>query len=358
VWAHSAEPNGVAVWRDTAPICDHGGMRAALVTHSSSLDHVAPWHHPERPERIAAAVEGARASDVEIIEVEARAATRPELQAVHKESFLERIQRLSIEGGGALDSDTYVSAASWDAARFAAGAGITAVEAIEGGYADFGFAAVRPPGHHAEAARAMGFCLLNNVAVTAAALVSRGSKVAVVDWDAHHGNGTQELFIGSPDVLYLSVHHAPFYPGTGRVEEVGGGLGTGTSVNIPLPAGSGGTTYRDAFARIVLPVIDQYGPDWLLVSAGYDGHAEDPLGGMKLFAGDYESMAASLGMAMGRTNTVFILEGGYNLKAIATSVTATLNGFAFGTVPIERPEDRDPWVDNAVAVDSLFWDLD
>jgi acetoin utilization deacetylase AcuC-like enzyme len=333
-------------------------MRAALVTHPSGRDHVAPWDHPERPERIAAAVEGARASDVEIVDVEARAATRPELLAVHSESYLERVEQLSLEGGGALDSDTYVSAASWRAAQFAAGAGITAVETIEAGYADFGFAAVRPPGHHAEEARAMGFCLLNNAAVTAASLVSRGARVAVVDWDAHHGNGTQDLFIGSPDVLYLSMHHAPFYPGTGRVEEVGGGLGTGTSINIPLPAGSGGPSYRDAFARIVLPVLEQYGADWLIVSAGYDGHVEDPLGGMALIESDYQSMAASLGLATGRTNTVFLLEGGYNLRAVKGSVTATLNGFAFGTVPIERPEARDPWVDNAVAVDSLFWDLD
>jgi len=333
-------------------------MRAALVTHPSSLDHVAPWDHPERPERIAAAVDGARASDVEIVEVEARAATRSELLAVHKESYLEQVQRVSLEGGGALDSDTYVSAASWTAAQYAAGAGLTAVETIEGGFANFGFAAVRPPGHHAEAARAMGFCLLNNIAVTAAALVKTGAKVAIVDWDAHHGNGTQDLFIGSPDVLYLSMHHAPFYPGTGRVEEVGGGLGTGTSVNIPLPAGSGGPSYRDAFARIVLPVLDQYGPDWLLVSAGFDGHVDDPLGGMALSTNDYETMAASLGIAMDRTNTVFLLEGGYNLGAIAESVTATINGFGLGAVAVERSGDHDPWVDNAVAVDSLFWDLD
>jgi acetoin utilization deacetylase AcuC-like enzyme len=345
---------GVSPWQRATM----GVMRVALVTHPSSLNHVAPWDHPERPERIAAAVEGVRASGVEIVEIEARSATRSELLAVHKEDYLGRIRQVSTDGGGALDSDTFVSRDSWTAALYAAGAGLTAVEAIERGRAEFAFAAVRPPGHHAEASRAMGFCLLNNVAVTAAALVQRGAKVAVVDWDAHHGNGTQDLFIGSPDVLYVSMHHAPFYPGTGRVEEVGGGLGTGTSVNIPLPAGSGGPSYRDAFARIVLPVIDQYGPDWLLVSAGYDGHADDPLGGMMLHASDYEAMSASLGVAMDHTNTVFLLEGGYNLNAIAESVTATINGFALGSVAIERSEDGDPWVDNAVAVDSLFWDLD
>lgn len=333
-------------------------MRAALVTNSSSLGHVAPWEHPEHPVRVEAAVQGARESGVEIVEIEARAATQSELCAVHGAAYLDRIQRLCLDGGGSLDADTYVAPASWDAARFAAGAGLTAAEAIERGEADFGFAAVRPPGHHAEAERGMGFCLLNNIAVTAAGLVKQGARVAIVDWDAHHGNGTQGLFIGSPDVLYISTHRAPFYPGTGRVEEVGGGLGTGTSVNIPLPAGSGGRTYREAFSRIVLPIVDQFEPDWLLVSAGYDGHADDPLGGMRLHSDDYGAMATSLGMAMDRTNTVFLLEGGYSLRAITKSVAATLNGFAFGTTPIERIETGDAWIDQAIAVGSLFWDLD
>lgn len=337
---------------------NHGGMRVAVVTHPSSLSHVAPWKHPERPDRIAAALAGIQASGVEVISVKARSATRSELLAVHKEPYLERVQALALDGGGALDPDTYISAASWEAARFAAGAGITAVEAIETGEADFGFAAVRPPGHHAEQSKGMGFCLINNIAVTAAALVARGNSVAIVDWDAHHGNGTQEIFAGSADVLYLSMHHAPYYPGTGRVEEVGGGLGTGRSVNIPVPRGTGGETYQDAFSRVVLPVLAQFEPDWLLVSAGYDGHIEDPLGGLGLLPLDYELMAASLGQVMDRTNTVFLLEGGYNLDAITASVAATLNGFAFGTSTIERPNAPDPWVDSAVAVESLFWDLD
>jgi acetoin utilization deacetylase AcuC-like enzyme len=334
-------------------------MRVAVVTHPSSLGHVAPWDHPERPDRIAAAVAGTRTSDVEVISVAARAATRKELLAVHKEEYLDRIQRVALDGGGALDSDTYIAAASWEAARFAGGAGLTAVEAIEAGEADFGFAAVRPPGHHALKSKGMGFCLINNVAVTAAALVARGGiRVAIVDWDAHHGNGTQEIFAGSADVLYLSMHHAPYYPGTGRVEEVGGGLGTGRSVNIPVPRGSGSETYRDGFSRVILPILSQFEPHWLLVSAGYDGHIEDPLGGLGLLPIDYELMAASLAKVMNRTNTVFLLEGGYNLEAITASVAATLNGFAFGTTTMERPESPDPWVDSAVAVDSLFWDLD
>lgn len=247
---------------------------------------------------------------------------------------------------------------SWDAARYAAGAGLTAIEAIERGDASVGFAVVRPPGHHAENDRTMGFCLINNVAVSAASLVGRGRRVAIVDWDVHHGNGTQEIFFRSPDVLYVSLHHSPFYPGTGRLQEVGRGVGIGTTVNIPVIGGSDGSVYREAFSRIVLPILDQFGPDWLLVSAGYDGHTADPLGGMELIADDYGAMAAALGEEMQRTNTVFYLEGGYDLQAIRESVTATLDGFASGLPPLDAPERGDPVIDHAAEVHSLFWDLD
>ncbi|MEA3510360.1 MAG: histone deacetylase, partial [Actinomycetota bacterium] len=206
--------------------------------------------------------------------------------------------------------------------------------------------------------RTMGFCLINNVAVSAAALVRRGRRVAIVDWDVHHGNGTQEIFFRSTDVLYISLHHAPFYPGTGRLQDVGRGLGIGTTVNIPVPGGSGGSVYREAFSRIVLPILDQFGPDWLLVSAGYDGHTADPLGGMDLATDDYGAMAAALGEEMQRTNTVFYLEGGYDLRAIRESVTATLDGFASGFPLLDPPESSDPAIDDAVEVHSLFWDLD
>ena len=341
-----------------AQACNHVGMRSALVTHPSSLEHVFPGQHPERPERLAAAVEGAVECDVETIHVEARAATREELLAVHGAGFLDRLEGFCVGGGGAIDPDTYAVERSWDAALFAAGAGLTAIAAIDRGDADVGFAVVRPPGHHAESDRTMGFCLINNVAVSAAALVGRGQRVAIVDWDVHHGNGTQEIFFRSPDVLYVSLHHAPFYPGTGRVEEVGGGLGVGATVNIPVPGGSDGVVYRDVFSRIVLPILDQFGPDWLLVSAGYDGHTDDPLGGMALTADDYGAMAAALGESMRHTNTVFYLEGGYDLRAISDSVKATLDGFASGHPPLDPPEGSDPVIEGTVEVLSLFWDLD
>jgi acetoin utilization deacetylase AcuC-like enzyme len=333
-------------------------MRSVLVTHPSSLEHVSPGQHPERPERLAAAIEGALSSHVETIRLDARAATREELLAVHGASFLDQLQRFCADGGGSIDSDTYAVERSWDAARFAAGAGLTAIEAIERGDADAGFAVVRPPGHHAENDRTMGFCLINNIAVSAAALVRRGQRVAIVDWDVHHGNGTQEMFFRSPDVLYLSLHHSPFYPGTGGVQEVGKGLGIGATVNIPVRGGSDGSVYREAFSRIVVPVLDQFGPDWLLVSAGYDGHTADPLGGMTLIADDYGAMAAAVGEVMQRTNTVFYLEGGYDLGAIRDSVTSTLDGFASGFPLLDPPEGNDTAMDSAVEVISLFWDLD
>lgn len=333
-------------------------MRSILVTHPSSLEHVSPGEHPERPERVAAAVEGVVASDLATVYAEAREATREELTAVHESRFLDQLRDLCADGGGSIDADTYAVRRSWNAALFAAGAGLTAIEAIERGDADVGFAAVRPPGHHAETDRTMGFCLINNIAVSAAALVRRGQRVAIVDWDVHHGNGTQEIFFHSPDVLYVSLHHSPFYPGTGRIQEVGRGLGVGATVNIPLFGGSGGAEYRQAFSRIVLPVLDQFGPDWLLVSAGYDGHASDPLGGMALVADDYAAMAAALGEAMQRTNTVFYLEGGYDLQAISDSVAATLDGYASGLPALDPPQGDVPLIGNAVEVLSLFWDLD
>lgn len=290
--------------------------------------------------------------------MEARSATNEELLAAHGSEFLKELQGFCAAGGGSIDADTYAVERSWEAARFAAGAGLTAIEAIDRGDADVGFAVVRPPGHHAERDRTMGFCLINNVAVTAAALARRGQRVAIVDWDVHHGNGTQEIFFRSPDVLYISLHHSPFYPGTGRTQEVGKGLGIGATVNIPILGGSDGSVYREAFSRIVLPILEQFGPDWLLVSAGYDGHIADPLGGMALTSDDYRVMAAALGREMQRTNTVFFLEGGYDLGAIRDSTKATLDGFSSGVPLLSPSEASDPVTDHAAEVFSLFWDVE
>jgi len=332
-------------------------MNTVLVTHPSSLLHIGPPDHPERPARVKAAVDGVRASGTGVIDVTARSATREELRRVHSGEFIDGIEAFCAGGGGQIDVDTYAVPASWDAARFAAGAGLTAIEVISSGEAGVGFAAVRPPGHHADRDHAMGFCIFNNIAVSAASLVAGGERVAIVDWDVHHGNGTQDIFFRSPDVLYVSLHRSSFYPGTGMIEEVGRGLGTGANVNIPLPSGSDGGTYRDAFARVVIPIVEQFDPDWVLVSAGYDAHRDDPLGGMRLTTDDYRVMGGSIGRAIGRTNTVFFLEGGYNLSAITGSVAATLEGFATAA---GSPEigSRDPSITRLLPVFSLFWDLE
>lgn len=334
-------------------------MKSILVIHPTSLEHVAPAGHPERPERVGAAVAGVRESGLEVVAATARAATRDEILRVHNAELVDHLHEFCMRGGGMIDADTFAVPRSWHAARYAAGAGLTAIETITGGEAAVGFAAIRPPGHHAERDRTMGFCLLNNVAVAAAYLVDRGSRVAIVDWDVHHGNGTQNIFFRSPDVLYLSLHRSPFYPGTGRIEDVGRGLGTGATVNIPLPPGTGGATYRRAFDRIVEPVLDQFDADWVLVSAGYDAHVDDPLGGMGLVSHDYRSMAASVGRAIGRTNTVFFLEGGYNLPAITDSTAATLEGFDSSDALRHEPDrGEDPAIDRLLPILSLFWDLD
>ncbi len=334
-------------------------MKPLLVTHPTSLEHVGPAGHPERPERVEAAVAGVRACGLEVVETSARAATRGEILKVHTAEFVDRLHEFCVRGGGQIDPDTFAVPRSWDAARYAAGAGLTAIEAITRGEVDVGFAAIRPPGHHAEFDRTMGFCLLNNAAIAAAHLVGRGSRVAIVDWDVHHGNGTQEIFFRSPDVLYISLHRAPFYPGTGRVEEVGKGLGTGATINVPLPSGTGGATYRRVFARIVEPVLEQFDADWILVSAGYDAHIDDPLGGMGLIADDYRSMAATVSRSIGRTNTVFFLEGGYDLQAITDSTAATLEGFGSpDSLEDEGGLETDPVIDSYLPILSLFWDLD
>ncbi len=241
-------------------------------------------------------------------------------------------------GGGAFDRDTSVVQESWAAALHSAGGGITALTALERRADAVAFIAMRPPGHHALRATAMGFCVFNNIAVAARYLTRSGAKVAILDWDVHHGNGTQEMFLDDPAVLYMSFHQSPFYPFTGHVDEVGEGEGEGTIVNFPFPAGTTGVTYHDAMERVVLPVLEQFGPDHLLVSAGYDAHLRDPLAAMRLEAEDYGSMAAALRARLGGLPTVFFLEGGYDLEAIATSVAATLRGSA-GAAKVFSPHD-------------------
>src|SRR5438874_5130582 len=258
-------------------------------THPAYLSHDTGPGHPERPARLDAVLAGLEAAGVPdaLVWAEPRRATRAELERVHPGEHLDDLEAFCAAGGGRIDADTSAGATSWDAALLAAGAGLDAVERLERGEGSAAFCVVRPPGHHATPERAMGFCLFNNVAVTAAALADRGERVLVVDIDAHHGNGTQALFYDDPRVTYVSMHEWPMFPGTGAVDEIGRGDGIGTTINFPFPAGTAGDAYLAAIDEVVVPIAEDFDPTWLLISAGFDAHRRDPLTDLGLTSGDY-----------------------------------------------------------------------
>lgn len=298
-----------------------------LGTDERFLEHDTGPGHPERPARLRAVEAGMASSDAAHeprARLELRSATRAEVERVHTAEHLDDLERCCRAGGGRIDADTVASRGSWDAALLAAGAGLAAVDALDAGQGDAAFLALRPPGHHAVPAHAMGFCLINNVAVTAAALAARGERVLVVDWDAHHGNGTQEIFYESPDVMYASLHEWPLYPGTGRVTDTGRGAGAGTTVNVPLPAGATGDVYLEAFDTLIAPLAERFTPDWVLISSGYDAHRDDPITGLGLSAGDFTDLTARVGaLAPTAGRLIVFLEGGYDLDALQGGVEAT-----------------------------------
>ena len=322
-----------------------------LSTHERYLDHLTRASHPERPARLAAVVGGIRTAGLgdALVPVTPRPATKDELALVHPLDHLDRLEAFCADGGGSLDPDTAVSAGSWDAAVLAAGAGLDAVERLERSEAVAAFCAVRPPGHHATPRRFMGFCLLNNVAVVAAALAAAGERVLVVDYDAHHGNGTQDVFWTDERVAYVSLHQWPLYPGTGALGEVGAGPGTGTTLNVPLPAGATGDVYLRAVDELVAPLAGRFSPTWLLLSAGFDAHRADPITGLGLSAGDYGPMTARLAALVPAGRVVAFLEGGYDLDALATSAAACVAALAGEELDTERPTSGGPGTEAVTA---------
>jgi acetoin utilization deacetylase AcuC-like enzyme len=302
-------------------------MSSLLVaSHARFAEHDTGPGHPEQPGRLDAVFAGIDAADLRdaLVFFEPRPATDEEIARIHLADSVDRL-RAFVEGGGRfVDGDTVVSSASFEAARLAAGAGLEAVERLDRGEADAAFCAVRPPGHHATPQRAQGFCLLNNVAITAAALAERGERVLVVDFDAHHGNGTQDAFYGDGRVAYVSFHEYPLYPGTGALHEIGTGEGTGATVNLPMPAGATGDSYRRGIDEVVVPYAERFDPTWVLLSAGFDAHRCDPLTGLALSSTDYADLTERLVHLVPPGRRILFLEGGYDLDSLAASTGAAL----------------------------------
>ena len=334
-------------------------MRVLVATHPTAIEHDTGPHHPERPDRVLAVERGIRSSGLEVVTIDAPEIQREELAVVHDASYIEMVETFCSLGGGALDMDTVVSEASWRAALTAAGGVKALVEEMEAGGGATGFALTRPPGHHALANRAMGFCLFNNVAVTAALLRAAGKRVAILDWDVHHGNGTQAILGNDPGVLYVSVHQAPFYPFDGRLDDIDSENGKGTTVNVPLPAGTAGDVYRRAWGELVVPVVGQFEPDWVFISAGYDAHQADPLADLELTASDYGWMTSQLLSVHPAERTVVVLEGGYDLTAMEESAMATVMGLAGVADPSDpagfSPDRARLAVDEAATAIARHW---
>lgn len=305
--------------------------RLGFLYHPSFLAHDTGPGHPERPERLRAICDHLQRAGCweQLSHREPAPASLDTLQLAHPLAYLEMIERACREGPTSLDPDTVASPGSWEAALRAVGAVTLAIDQVATGQLHAAFCAVRPPGHHALADRAMGFCLFNNVAVGARYAQRRHklSRILIVDWDVHHGNGTQAIFEEDPAVLYFSTHQFPFYPGTGARRETGRGAGQGFTMNVPLPAGSGDAELIRAFHEELTPKAEAFAPDLVLISAGFDAHRDDPLAGLAVTEAGYaEATRIVRGIAdrWCKGRVVSALEGGYDLRALGTSVEAHL----------------------------------
>jgi acetoin utilization deacetylase AcuC-like enzyme len=319
-----------------------GQMHVGMVYDPIFLKHDT-GAHVEHAGRLKTIMDHLRLSELDsrLISISPRPATLEELNLIHQTQHIQLIQALALSGGGSIDSDTVVSAASYEAAIYAVGGSLEAVDAVIKGNVDCAFALPRPPGHHSTPNRSMGFCLFNNVAIAARYLLSTHglSRIAIIDFDVHHGNGTQIAFNTDPRVLFASIHQYPFYPGTGHEEETGSAEAMGTKINVPLPLGCGDPEYLKVFEQIIVPAVDRFQPEFILVSAGYDAHWADDMSAMQVSTTGFNQMIAAikqLAAVCCNNRLVLVLEGGYNLYALAASVVSTFK-VLLGDVKVEDP---------------------
>ena len=311
----------------------------ALLVNPEQVGHRAEGH-PERPERVTAIIEAVKASDLGLKPQVAQSAPEEMIHRVHDPSYATMLDRAAASGGGYLDPDTYITPVSMLAARTAAGALVEGVQQVVDGRVHHVFAVVRPPGHHAEHARAMGFCLINNVGIGIVAARARSiRRIAVLDFDVHHGNGTQHSFEADAEVFYASTHQYPFYPGTGGAAERGA---HGNVLNVPLASGSGDRAFLGAWEKKIGPALSSFRPELLLVSAGFDAHRDDPLAGLEVTTDGYRELARLINgwaMAYCRGRSIWALEGGYDLRALGESVVACLEVLAGAATQRDDPVD-------------------
>jgi acetoin utilization deacetylase AcuC-like enzyme len=333
----------------------------ALLTDQRFRLHDPGLGHPECPERLQV-LETLfdEPAQQRLVRIPARLATEEEISRVHSSSLLESIGASAGRPRTRFDADTAASAKSFDAARLACGGAIDLVDAVLAGEVSNGFIAARPPGHHAEEDRAMGFCLFNTVAVVTAHLLQRRglARVLIVDWDVHHGNGTQHIFYDDPSVVYVSLHQYPFYPGTGAVDEIGSGAGAGYTVNLPMQAGWGPAEYKAAFREVILPIARRFGPQFVLVSAGFDAHHDDPLAMMRLDEKCFAQMTdavAEVADEYCQGKLALLLEGGYSLTALPESVEAVLARLAEPQRFADGGAELTAWGEAARRVLAPYW---
>lgn len=309
-----------------------------VITDDRFREHRGPEGHPERPDRLVAMDEAIDAFSAEIERVAPRPAEPDEILRVHDDRLLAALESTRGRAPGRLDADTYFGPSSFDVARLAAGSCVDLARAVMGGEVSRALAAVRPPGHHAEADRAMGFCLFNNVAIAVRALQAEdpAARILVFDWDVHHGNGTQHVFESDRDVLYVSTHQFPFYPGTGDFGEAGRDAGLGATLNVPMPGGCGDAEYVGIVQRVVVPAAVAFAPDLIVVSCGFDAHRDDPLASMEIGLEGYRAMAAlmrSLADTLCGGRILFVLEGGYSLLGVREGTRAVLESLVAAEPP-------------------------